>query len=141
MNLVIDANIIFAALIKESKTTEIILDISITLYAPEYVLLEIEQHTKEILEKTSRKKEELEQIIHLLKKIITIIPKNEIQQYIPEAKKITSDQDDIMYIALALKLHCPLWSNDKALKKQEKITVYNTTELIKILYKKDEQSK
>ncbi|MFA5797786.1 MAG: PIN domain-containing protein [Candidatus Woesearchaeota archaeon] len=133
MNLVVDANIIFAALIKESKTTELLLDMSITLYTPEYILLEIEKHQKEILTKTSRSKEELEQIMHILKKIIRIIPQIELQQYIAEAKKTTPDPDDIMYFALALKLHCPIWSNDKALKKQDRITIYSTPEIIKLI--------
>lgn len=117
MNIIIDANIIFAALIKESKTTELLLNMSITPYTPEYILLEIEKHKKEILTKTSQNKEELEQIMHMLKNIIRIIPQIELQQYLPEAKKITPDPDDVMYFALALKLQCPIWSNDKALKK------------------------
>jgi len=133
MNIVIDANIIFAALIKDSKTAEIILNKNITLYTPEFVLLEIEKHKKEILEKTSRSKEELEQILNILKYIIKIIPQTEIEQYLAQSRKITPDPNDIMYIALALKLKCAIWSNDKVLATQNQIKVHNTAEIIKLL--------
>lgn len=36
------------------------------------------------------------------------------------------------YFALALKLKCPIWSNDKKLKEQNIITIYHTHELSKL---------
>ena len=49
-----------------------------------------------------------------------------------EAYEIMKDIDekDTPYIALALKLNCPIWSNDTDLKKQNKVKVYNTKELL-----------
>ena len=40
-----------------------------------------------------------------------------------EAEKISIDQKDISYVALSLKLNIPIWSNDKDLKKQNKIKI------------------
>ncbi|MEI6732208.1 MAG: PIN domain-containing protein, partial [archaeon] len=40
------------------------------------------------------------------------------------------DIKDAMYLALALKLNCPIWSNDKLLKNQTQIKVYSTSELM-----------
>ena len=37
------------------------------------------------------------------------------------------------YFALALKLNCAIWSNDKKLKEQNKIQVCSTHELSKII--------
>ena len=37
-----------------------------------------------------------------------------------------------MYFALALKLNCGIWSNDKKLKNQDKVKVYSTEDLLKI---------
>ena len=48
-----------------------------------------------------------------LNEIITIIPLEEFSRYLDEAEKISPDPDDIIYFALALKLKCGLWSNDK----------------------------
>ena len=48
-----------------------------------------------------------------------------------KARKISPDEKDTVYLALALKLRCGLWSNDKDLKeKQNSVQVYSTEELI-----------
>ncbi len=52
-----------------------------------------------------------------------------------QAKSICPDPDDIQYFALALKLGCPIWSNDKALKEQNTVEVISTGELIDNLAK------
>ncbi|MBI2152065.1 hypothetical protein HYU21_05030 [Candidatus Woesearchaeota archaeon] len=38
----------------------------------------------------------------------------------------------MVYFALALKLNCALWSNDKKLREQSEVKVYNTYELVKL---------
>ncbi|HIJ03012.1 TPA: hypothetical protein HA369_01705 [Candidatus Woesearchaeota archaeon] len=65
-----------------------------------------------------------------MEKKITISPKEDYQQYLTPAKHITPDENDTEYFALALKLSCPIWSNDKRLKNQEKIRIFSTTELL-----------
>ena len=50
-----------------------------------------------------------------------------------EAKEISPDPDDVPYLALALKLGCAIWSNDKELKKQSVVKVYNTQEILQLL--------
>ena len=42
------------------------------------------------------------------------------------------DPKDIDYVALAYKLNCPLWTNDKKLKKLQCIKVLSTEDLLKI---------
>lgn len=130
MKLVIDANIIFALLIKEGKTSSIFFNLLLDLYSPEFVLEEIEKHKNEILNKTKRSEEEFYKIFKLIKEIITIIPEKEIIDFINKAKQISPDIDDTIYFALALKLNCPIWSNDKKLKEQNKIKIYSTKEII-----------
>jgi predicted nucleic acid-binding protein len=60
MNLVIDANILFAILIKSGKTEELILHKEIFLFAPEFLFEEFEKYSKLIADKTSRNKQELQ---------------------------------------------------------------------------------
>jgi len=50
-----------------------------------------------------------------------------------EAKSISPDPDDSDFFALALKLNCPIWSEEKKLKKQLEVKVVNTSELIEEL--------
>ncbi len=133
MNLITDANSVISALIKEGKSAEILLSFTLNFYTPEFILQEIEEHKEEILEKTHRIESEFDNLFGDIKKIINIIPKEDFEEYISEAKKISPDPDDVMYFALALKLNCAIWSNDKKLKEQTKIKVYSTGDLIKLL--------
>jgi len=44
-----------------------------------------------------------------------------------------SGLDENEYLALELKLNCPIWSEDKRLKKQTLVKIINTIELIREL--------
>ena len=69
----------------------------------------------------------------ILKKRIKTIPNEETEKFIPEAERICPDKKDVDYFALALKMKCALWSNDKVLKtKQDVINVYSTEDLIRM---------
>ena len=46
---------------------------------------------------------------------------------------ISPHSKDIEYFALALKSNCAIWSDEKALKKQSKVKVLTTSELVKEL--------
>lgn len=130
MELVLDANILFAALIKDSKTTELLLDARLKLFLPEFALQEFAKYEKELLQKTHRTKGEFYEIFAILQKIIKIMPREEFKSKIKEATKISPDKGDIDYFALALKLNLPIWSNDKKLKKQNKVKIYSTEEIM-----------
>ena len=132
MDLVIDANILFAALIKESVTKELILSNGINLFAPEFLFEEFYKYKEEILKKTNRSLEEFDEIFMILTNIITLIPEEEFGLFLEKAKSISPDENDSVYFALALKLNCAIWSNDKKLKNQDKIRVYSTQDLIEI---------
>ena len=40
------------------------------------------------------------------------------REYMSEADSISPDPDDVQYFALALKLGCPIWSNDPHFREQ-----------------------
>lgn len=132
MDLVVDANILFAALIKDSFSYDILFSGKFHLFTPEYIFTELEKHREEIMNKTERATEEFFRLVETLKRRIVIVPLEELVPYVEEAEKLTPDPDDMAYFALALKLNCAIWSNDKKLKEQNKIEVYNTYELNKI---------
>ncbi|MFA5772780.1 MAG: PIN domain-containing protein [Thermoplasmata archaeon] len=131
MELVIDANILFSALIRDSITAKMLFDDSLNLYTPEFIIEEFAKHEGTILNKTARTKNDFVQIMHSLNEIITIIPEEEYFGYMQEAAAVSPDEKDVAYLALAMKLRCGIWSNDKRLKEQDKIKVYNTHELMR----------
>jgi predicted nucleic acid-binding protein len=131
MDLVIDSNVLFAALLKESRTSDILF--KHTLYAPEFILEEFRKYKDYLKGKTKRTEEEFNGLFDLFERNVILIPKEEIEQFIEKAGKISPDAKDVPYLALALKLRCSLWSNDRDLKeKQNIIQVYSTEELIKM---------
>lgn len=133
MILVIDANVLFSALIKSSLTAELIFNENIHLYTCEFILEEFFKHEKEIMKKTHRTREQFVTIMHQLKDVVNVIPKEEYVQFIVEAETFSPDPSDAIYFALAMKLNASIWSNDKRLKKQDKIKVYQTSEILQIL--------
>ena len=134
MDLVVDANILFAALVKNSTTSDIMFSDNMHLYTPEFIFTEFEKYKELLKSKTKRTYSDFENLMDLFQRRIAIIPLEEIKAFVGNAKKISPDVKDIPYVALALKLNASIWSNDKALKeKQDLVKVYSTEDLIKIL--------
>ena len=131
MDLVVDSNILFAALLKESGTSDILF--KHTLYAPEFIFEEFRKYKDYLKGKTKRTEEDFNGLFDLFERNVILIPKEEIEPFIEKAKKISQDEKDVVYLALALKLRCALWSNDRDLKeKHNAVQVYSTEELIKM---------
>ncbi|MCX6709271.1 MAG: PIN domain-containing protein [Candidatus Woesearchaeota archaeon] len=132
MDLVVDANILMSALIAtEGKTCDLMFDDRLTLFAPEFLFDEIEKHKEEVFLKSGLSEADFELFMSIISSRIEILPRNEFEKHIPEAREITPDPDDSEYFALALKLGCGIWSNDKRLKNQYKIRVYSTKDLLR----------
>jgi predicted nucleic acid-binding protein len=134
MDLVVDANIVMSTLISaEGKTFDLIFNDRLKLFAPEFLLEEIEKHKEEILSKSTLSEAEFKLLLSLVFSRIEIIPLSEFQKFVVCAEKITPDPNDTEYFALALRLNCAIWTNDKKLKGQDKIKIHSTTELIELL--------
>jgi len=133
MDLVVDANVLFAALIKKGVSYNFLFSERFHFFTPEYIFEEFEKYKEELLEKTERTTEDFFKLLDIFKRRITLISLEELVDYTKKAEIISPDPKDIAYIALALKLQCAIWSNDKKLKeKQNKVQVFHTHELIKL---------
>jgi len=131
MDLVIDSNIFFAALLKDGGTSNILFKHN--LYAPEFIFVEFTKYKDYLKGKTKRTEENFNELLDLFERNVILTPKEEIEPFIEKAEKISPDAKDVPYLALALKLRCGLWSNDGDLKeKQSVIPVYSTEELIRM---------
>lgn len=131
MDLVVDANILFAALIKDSITSELMLHEDMHLFAPEYLIEEFEKYEELIKQKTNRSEDEFKIAFDVFERRIVLVPHEEIKPFIKKAKAISPDPKDVPYVALALKLHIAIWSNDNNLKrKQKEVVVYSTEDLL-----------
>ena len=134
MELVIDANVVISAMISTSgRTCDLLFVDGLRLSAPEFLLVELKKHREDILEKSKLSAPEFDLALSLISSRIRLIPFSEFDRFISKAKEISPDPDDTEYLALALKLSCAVWSNDKLLKKQDLVKVINTSELLDML--------
>ena len=131
MKLVVDANILFASIIKDSLTAELLLSDKLSLFAPEFLFDEFKKYKEYILEKTNRSKEDFELFLKILTETIRIIPQKMILPFIEGVEKFSPYPKDTVYLACALLIDAKIWSNDKKLKEgQNKIEVITTEVLI-----------
>jgi len=136
MIIIIDANILFSALIKDSKTREIILKADEFFLFPSYIFIEAQKYKQEIIEKSKMSKEEFEKLFRLILGKVLIVPNEVLIPYRKIAFEIVKDIDpkDVLFVACALAYPgSVIWSNDKRLKKQSKVRVLNTKELTDLL--------
>jgi predicted nucleic acid-binding protein len=136
MNIIVDTNILFAALIKNSTTRDMILDYDGSFLCPTVLILEFEKYKNSLIQKSGLSKSELDELFGLLMKKIFIVSSEYLFPYASKASEIVSDidKDDIPFIACALAYpNSILWSNDSALKKQKVVKVMDTEEIMTIL--------
>ncbi len=129
MLVVADANIIVSSLIAKGFTLDMLFLESLEIVAPDWLFSEIEEHKDEILKLSDISEDELEVFMKLIRSCVRIFEPDEIKEHLDVASSACPDPDDVPYFALAMKLSCPIWSNDKKLKGQSKIKVLSTEEL------------
>lgn len=138
MMLVVDANILFSFFWRDSIVREIILDpkfeYNLELFSPEYALLELDRHKDEICKKANITSDEFEFPRNSLEAFVKIVSTKFWKERISDAIKLfPKHPKDIPYFALALSLNCGIWSNEKRFKKQSKVKIFSTDDLLKIL--------
>ncbi len=134
MNIVIDTNIFISALIKEGFIRKILVNSKHNFLFPEYEFIEIKNNKDEIIRKSGLSEIELINLMGQLLKYVKIVRNSRIIQYRTKAREIMSniDEDDAIFVAVALAFNCPIWSEDKHFQKQKEIKIFTTKEIIEI---------
>lgn len=141
MRLVVDANELFVGIIAKGKklqswTLDILFLANVELFAPFRLVAELEKNRDEIdeiIDKSGLSLRDFEAFVGILKLRVRFIPLEQFFDKIPEAKELAPHLKDVEYFALALKLDCPIWAQEKAFKKQSRIKVFDTMELKPLL--------
>ena len=137
MKIVVDSNILFSALIKDAITRRIILEYDGAFLFPYYIMSEFEKHKQYLIKKSKLNDKEFNTLLRLILSKVKIIPIEILQKYKYEALEIVKniDKNDAMFFACALAYKdSVIWSDDKALKKQNIIKVLNTTEILALSF-------
>jgi predicted nucleic acid-binding protein len=133
MNLVIDTNVFISALIKENSVARKIARKSeLNFLFPEFEFQEIYKHKEDLLNKSGYSEIEFIQATSYLLRHMRIVRFFEICDYLTEARAIIGkiDPDDSIFIATALAFNCPIWSDDKHFKKQNKVKIITTKDML-----------
>jgi predicted nucleic acid-binding protein len=132
MNIVIDSNILFAALIKNSTTRKIILEYEGFFLFPSLIFEEMQKHKHELLDKSGMTINDFNLLLSLLIKKVIIIPEEKLLPFKQQADDLVRDidPDDSIFVACALAYKGALWTDEKQLKKVKTIRVLNTKEII-----------
>lgn len=137
MILIIDSNVVFAALLKDSATRGLLIDSPFTFYAPETMLKEIRKYEGEICRRAGFKKTEFEILFSLITDNIEIVEKQKYEKYLKDADKLIGavDKGDVPFLALALSMpNGGIWTqNAKHFERQKKIRIWATTDILRHL--------
>lgn len=136
MNIIIDSNPLFSALIKDSITRRTILEYDGFFLFPSFIFEEMQKHKAELLKKSRMPEEDFGKLLQLILRKVVVVPNEVIVPHKKEAFGIVKeiDQDDVIFVACALAYpNSIIWSNDRKLKEQEKVKVLNTKEIIELL--------
>ncbi len=130
MRLTVDATVFFSALLKEGVTRRLWFNPRIDLIAPEFLLVEFKKYRSELQERFASTMDDFETLTHELFFRVRFVKDEELEPYLPAAAFLVQDAKDWIYLACALKENTALWSNDAELKKQSRVLVKTTTELL-----------
>lgn len=138
MLLVVDANVVFSALYSKSFAFDVFAVNNIRglfeFVAPEFLFHEIENRMDKLLSKSKLPREDIEEALEFVKGEIEIIPAAEFVDLVPKAVQMLGNHvKDAPYVALALKLDCPIFSGEKKLKALPSVKAFSPRELLDML--------
>ena len=88
MKIVVDTNRIIASMIKDGISRKILFNKKFEFVCPDYTLGEISKYKEEIMGKANIKHEEFEILLSLIFEQIIIMPKQDYENFLGEAKKL-----------------------------------------------------
>lgn len=130
-----DANILIAALLRDSTSRRLVVVGGHDLHVPEYLFDEIETHRDELSKRSGQTTAALEEALRILRAHVT---EHEEADYVNElgtAGRLLAGRDpkDIPYVALALALPADgIWTEDRELASLERLNVYRTSDLVRL---------
>ena len=133
MELVVDATALFAAIIGRDKAHDLFFKSELRLVALPYLIEEFDKNIGTLAKICGASESEVKEVFGILKKRIEIFPVYKFPAEIQSAaEKLAPHGKDVPYFALALQLGCAIWSREEAFKRQGKVKVYSTHELVDI---------
>lgn len=131
MKVTIDANVLFSALIKDGFTRTLMIKSDFTLYAPEFILIELNKYEDYLLKKSKLDVQTFNEVKETLLRRVTLVSGEVLRPYLTPASTLITDEKDWLYLACALKENTIIWSDDPDFKEQNRVIVKTLQELAK----------
>ena len=132
MKLVLDNNPLFSIMNPKSIAAYLFASIKCGFIAPEFIKLEMAEHKEECLIKSRLSEHEFEIRQKEVEDSIDFFKPSAYEGFLDRASELTSDPDDIDFLALALSAKASIWSNDPHLRQQSLVRVFTTEDLAKL---------
>lgn len=135
MKLVVDTNIL-VSFFRDNPVKSIISNsqqLNLKLYSPEHCWRELLNIKTSISKYSKLSSKQINSTFEKLKEFLTIVSDESSKSFESEAKQLIHGKD-IPIFALAIKLNCPIWSNEPEFKQQSKIPILSTRDMIELLF-------
>ena len=134
MKLVVDTNIL-VSFFRQNPVNDIISRskfLNLQLFSPEYAIEELKKNKQDVLKYSGFNSKQFNEELLKLSTFIKIVPKESFKEFESKAKQLSPHDKDISMFALALNLNSGIWSNEPAFKKQSKIEILSTADVIEL---------
>ena len=127
MKFVIDTSIVFSLFKSDSFTIQLLSKYNFELFAPKELIDELSKYCDLICSKSNVSKEKFLSDVKRLPELVEL--KTPSQSSISKADRLILHKSDVPFLALAIELGIPIWSNDTHFKEQCEVKVFTTEEL------------
>ena len=134
MQLVVDANVLISALLRDNAVRDALRLTSDTVSTPRYAFEEIDAHREEISRRSDLSANELDQLLDEMKHdLINTIENERARQNMNEADREMKDidPDDSVFVSTAIEIGGTVVSNDQHFEEQELVPHMWTSEFVK----------
>ena len=133
LRLVVDANVLIAAFLRDSTVRRLVTGPGLQLFVPEFIFEEFEAHLGELRRKTKLPADQQRELLGRLSRRFTRLPQEMIEPHLSSARRAMEhiDPHDSVYLAATMALSGDgIWSDDSHFKEQETVACWTTAEVI-----------
>jgi len=136
MKVVVDANRLIAAMIRDGASRSLLRSPFLEHYTPSFSFSSIEKYRGDIILKAGISEEEFSLLIVMISRKVKVIPLDVYSIYLHVAINDLPDRGDVPFLALGIAIGADaIWTDDKHFQHQTKVKVFTTKELLEHLKK------
>jgi predicted nucleic acid-binding protein len=121
---------LIAALLRDGVTRRIIKRLPASLITVEQALRTVVSYREELSRRANVDADAFDIILGSLMLSFDVIPQIEYNAWLPTARRLMGDPEDVPFLALALAKGAPIWTDDRHFRRQNVVRVISTAELV-----------